>query len=85
MEKFSCDRRVKWRTTCSSLTSGSSGGARGADAAGRSSTRAALRLPATGRVAPRPGCECSKISGLTHAFSAHAAARGLQHVAQCGA
>ena len=61
-EKFSCDRRVKWRTASSSPTSGSSGGCARRSCCGQSASAAVPARAATGRVAPRPGWEYSKIT-----------------------
>src|SRR5580658_7373964 len=61
MEKFICDRRVKWRTACNSETSGSAGFVRRRKWAGTSAA------PATGGgncvTAPRPGLLNSNIKG----------------------
>src|SRR5271156_1394193 len=61
MEKFICDRRVKWRTACNSDTSGSAGGVERRRCTGISAD------PATGGgncvPAPRPGLLNSNING----------------------
>src|SRR5690606_37320588 len=66
MEKFSCDRRVKCRTTSSSPLSGRSGALLRRSAAGMSVASG------TGSghwsAAPRPGRECSTITGSRWAF-----------------
>src|SRR6516225_8459039 len=62
MEKFSCDRRVKWRTASSSPTSGSSGGRVRRSFAGRSASALAATSCGHWSIAPRPGREYSKIT-----------------------
>src|SRR5262249_38558960 len=62
MEKFSCDRRVKWRTASSSPTSGSSGGRVRRSFAGRSASALAGTSCGHWSIAPRPGREYSKIT-----------------------
>src|SRR5579875_1617882 len=63
MQAFFCDRRVKWRTTSSSLTSGS-GRSRRRNRSGRTCSTATVGTSAGGIVAAwRPGELRSKISG----------------------
>ena len=72
IEKFICDRRVKWRTACSSETSGSAAAPRGADA--RESPQRPRGRPAAGIGcrARRPGLLNSNISGSRNLQIGHA-------------